>query len=134
MPRLMLQDPYDQRARDEFEAIAVGLSESFRSVSMLPDPDAERAVQSALRCACCATHARPIVLGREYLAEAERPWLVSRIERIAASSVDMNDDWDFRRLLELYRMLDAGLLARLVEVGLRSSNPGIVEAAQAFFR
>jgi hypothetical protein len=132
MPRLSLQDPYDRRTREELEEISLGLSEAFHRVSSLPDSDAERAVESLLRRACGATHERLITLGREYLLEANRPWLVSRIERLAESSVNLKDEWDFRRLLELYQMLDQALLARLVEVGLRSSNPAISEAAQDF--
>jgi hypothetical protein len=132
MPTLCLQDPYDRGAKDDLEAIADGLSASFHLVSSLPEDKADRAVDCVLQCACRSTHARPIMLGREYLLEADRAWLVSRIERIAATSVDMTDDWDFRRLLEVYRLLDEALLARLVVIGLRSPNPEIVEAAQDF--
>jgi hypothetical protein len=59
-----------------------------------------------LRFACHATHSRAIVLGRECLLEVDRAWLVLRIETIATGCVDLNDEWDYSRLLEVYRLLN----------------------------
>jgi hypothetical protein len=45
-----------------------------------------------------------------------REWVLERIEGLAAESLDLSGYWEFRRLLELYELLDGQLLQRLVEM------------------
>jgi hypothetical protein len=54
------------------------------------------------------------------------------IESVATECLDLNDEWEFRRLLELYEMLDEQLLRRLVEHGSHSKNPEVREAAEDY--
>jgi hypothetical protein len=61
-----------------------------------------------------------------------RDEVLKNIERVAADSLPLGDEWEYRRLLELYQQLDPGLQHRLVEGGLGSDNPEIREAAEDF--
>jgi len=132
VPKLNLIDSYDRHAFERLEAISVGLSTNFDRVRMLPEKDIDRALSCALLFACLSTHDRAITLGRELLAEVDPAWLIARIERIADTQIDFEDEWDYRRLLELYQSLDAGLLAKIVSRGLISGRPDLVEAAEDF--
>ena len=58
--------------------------------------------------------------------------MLERIEGIADRTLNYDDDWEYRRLLELYERLDANLLSRLVSRGIESPNADIAEAAQDF--
>ncbi|WP_145236466.1 hypothetical protein [Urbifossiella limnaea] len=61
-----------------------------------------------------------------------RPWVMAHVERVAAEALDLSDYWEYRRLLELAELLDAGLVQRLVPLGLSSSDPDVREAAEDY--
>ena len=59
-----------------------------------------------------------------------RDQVLRDIERVAADCLSPDEEWEFRRLLEVYEELDRGLLLRLIEIGLASENAGVREAAE----
>jgi hypothetical protein len=91
-------------------------------------------LHSAIQFACQPQNASRIVRGRQQVLALPRSWVLAHIERVAAAALDLSDDWEYRRLLELAALLDAGLLQRLVQFGLASSDHEVPEAAQDFFR
>ena len=58
-----------------------------------------------------------------------RAFLIDRIERIASVCLDLEDSWEYRRLLELYAILDSKLASRLAEAGVGDKDSDIREAA-----
>ena len=125
--------PYDRSFEKHVESVLSGLSSDLHRVRELMDDDAHRLVSYFLELACQAQNARNIKLGREAALELPRQWLLDRIERIADQTLDLdNDDWEYRRLLELADLLDVSFLSRLVRRGFLSPNPEIVEAANDF--
>ena len=62
-----------------------------------------------------------------------RDWVIKNIQEAANEQLDLeNDEYEFRRLAEFYKLLDKGLLMELLRNRLLSKNPDIVEAAQDF--
>jgi hypothetical protein len=97
------------------------------------DPHKARDVLSCLLdFACRAQHVRNIQLGREVLLAIPRDWLLAHIEAAAQPLMETNEDWEYKRLLELYERLDAALARGLAERGLSSPNQDIREAGQGF--
>ncbi len=92
----------------------------------------DQALRTAVEKACLPTYVPYILAGREAVLALPRSWVISNVERIACQVLNLDDYWIYRRLLELYETLDEGLVARLVEIGLESKNPEIIEAAQDF--
>jgi len=86
----------------------------------------------ALERACQAQNISVITQGRSEILAMERDAVVQRIERVAGETLRLDDEWEFRRLLELYEQLDRGLLRRLIDVGLASSSGEVREAAEDF--
>jgi len=43
--------------------------------------------------------------------------------------LDMDDEWEYRRLAEVYFELDINLARKLAQLGLNSKNDEVVEAA-----
>ncbi len=86
----------------------------------------------ALGRACQAQNVSVITRGRREILSMPRDEILVNIERVAADSLLLGGEWEFRRLLELYDQLDAGLLRRLVENGLKSENEEVREAAEDF--
>jgi hypothetical protein len=94
--------------------------------------DFKEELQAALGRACQAQNVSVITRGRSEILAMPRDEILRNIERVAADSLPLGDEWEFRRLLELYEQLDRGLLKRLVEGGLQSENPEFREAAEDF--
>lgn len=90
------------------------------------------ALRAAVQLACQPQNAGRIVAGRNQVLAMPRPWVLDHVERVAAESLDLADYWEYRRLLELADLLDAGLVRRLVPLGLASSDPDVREAAEDF--
>lgn len=61
---------------------------------------------------------------RARIVEQARPreWEVQNIERYAQPLVELEDEWEYRRLLEVYQRLDDALVHRLALRGLTSPD------------
>lgn len=92
----------------------------------------ERDLRETLGRACQAQNTAVITQGRREILALPRDAVLQSIERVAADSLPLDDEWEFRRLLEIYEQLDRGLLHRLVETGLVSSNSEIKEASEDY--
>jgi hypothetical protein len=127
-----LAHPYDRRLREDLDAIAPGLSDDLGFAAGLPEAQAERLVGLIIELACQCQNTRNITLGREAAAEVPRLWLLGRIEGVAERMLDLDDEWEYRRFLEVAELLDPGLLSRIISRGLTSGNAEVVEAAEDF--
>jgi len=74
---------------------------------------------------------RAITRGRTEILSLPRSQVLEHIESVAAATLPF-EEWEYRRLLELYEQLDAGLVQRLVSRGLASTDADIREAAEDF--
>jgi len=60
-----------------------------------------------------------------------RAWVLENLERIADDALNLADYWEYRRLLELYEVLDAhGPINSLIACGLISTDADVREAAE----
>src|SRR5947199_5835406 len=89
-------------------------------------------LRAALWRACQAQNDAVITQGRREILAMPRDSVLQSIERIAADSLPLNNEWEFRRLLEVSEQLDRGLLRRLFDIGLVSSNAEVRESSRGF--
>jgi hypothetical protein len=89
-------------------------------------------LREAVVLACQASYAPRILRGRAGILSAPKAWILAHVEQIAEDAIDWDDEWDYRRLLELYALLDPHILPRATEKGLTSHNPEVREAAEWF--
>jgi hypothetical protein len=124
---------YDMDAKRQLEDISPNLSCDLSQIVSLSDAQGELVLKVALERSCCAQNARNITLGREIIMALPREWVLPRIDGVAQRVLNLTgDDWEYRRLLEVYDVLDRSLLKKLVAAGLTSDNEGIREAAEEF--
>lgn len=90
------------------------------------------ALRLAIQLACQPQNAWRIEAGRKQVLAMPLPWVLTHVERVATEALDLADYWEYRRLLELAESLGAGLVQRLVLIGLDSSDPDVREAAEDF--
>jgi hypothetical protein len=89
-------------------------------------------LRDAIQRACEAQNVGVIVAGRQSVLDMPRDWVLENIEEVAAASLNLSDEWEYRRLLELSALLDAALVQRLAVSGLNSNDPDIRETAGDF--
>jgi hypothetical protein len=89
-------------------------------------------LRAAVQLACQPSYVPRIVQGREHVMGMPRAWVLEHITCIADQALDLNDEWEYRRLLELLDSLEPGLAQRFVLHGLSSPHPEIREAAGDF--
>jgi hypothetical protein len=87
-----------------------------------------------LELACQAQNMRNIELGRTALLALPRAWLLDRIEAAAEPLLELGDEWEYRRLGEVYLGLDQELVRGLIARGRDSQDEGIKEAAEDFLQ
>lgn len=130
--KLHPSDPRHLAFKAELDALWPNISADLSLVATLPADAADRIVEAILRRGCQAQNDCNIRLGREAAAEVPRDWILDRVEVIAERVLNLEDEWEYRRLLELYGGLDEGLVRRLVARGRLSDVPEIREAAEDY--
>jgi hypothetical protein len=86
----------------------------------------------ALELACQCPHIGKITAGRHQVLSFPRTWVLEQIEQVAVEVLDLSDEWEYRRFLELALLIDVELMQRFVALGLNSIDPDIREAAEDF--
>jgi hypothetical protein len=101
-------------------------------VPSLPVMTGRAVLAYLLELACQSQNALTIELGRKVLMALPRIWLLEHIEIAAEPLVQLNDEWEYRRLLELYSLLDTMLVRQLALRGINNPDTGIKEASRSF--
>jgi hypothetical protein len=92
----------------------------------------DEALKTSLLLACQPSSIPLIEQGRTEVLALPRIFVLEALESMAATSLNLNDDWEYRRLLELARRLDPAMVQRIVKWGLNSADPDVREAATDF--
>lgn len=82
--------------------------------------------------ACRATHAAIIVAARKALSTIPADWLRQYLREVVDSQLDMNDEWEFRRLLELLEIVQPAQRAYFIKTGRTSRDGGVRAAAEDY--
>jgi len=121
---------YGTSYKQRMNAFQEGLWERLDTVPTLDPQTRDAVLQYLLELACQSGNIANISLGRMALLALPRQWVLGTIERTAEALLDWEDDWEYRRLLELYQLLDQTLVHHLVARGLTNSNRAVRETAQ----
>jgi hypothetical protein len=123
---------YDASFKAELDAISANISVDLTRVPTLPEYVGEAILAAILQRSCQCQNSRNIALGREAAAEVPPEWLIPRIETTAERVLNLDDEWEYRRLLELCSSFDDRLRNRLKKRGAASDNIEVREAASDF--
>ena len=122
-------DVYERSLSDEINRLAG--KQVFFDVDRIVGLDQKtgnEVVGCLLSSACQSQNDRPITLGRQYLTMLPKEWVIDRIKEVVTTVLDLNDDWEYRRFLELSEMISIDLLRWAHEKGRGSNNPDVLEA------
>src|SRR5260221_106427 len=99
--RLSEMDPYDRWFKTVLDKYAPGLWSHLDLVPSLPVEAQAEILDHLVRLACDAQNMRNISLGRQGLQEVPRLWLLSLLNNSIQRTLDIDDEWHFRRLCEV---------------------------------
>ena len=101
-------------AVDLSSVFAAGLASkpgtALRLLENQPEAEIRKHMAALVELASVGTSITNIALARSALQKIDRTWLVEHIAAIARPLLAAGDDWEFRRIAELYALLDVGLL------------------------
>jgi hypothetical protein len=89
-------------------------------------------IRENLLLACGSASVARVAHGRDELLGLPRGWLLSRIEAAAEPMLEGGDPRVWRRMLELYRILEPSLLAGLARRAAEHPGPEVANAGRDF--
>jgi hypothetical protein len=104
------------------------------AVAMSQDPDGPEtleALRTAVELACQPTYVPRIESGRQRILAMRRDWVVEHIVAVGKSALNLDDYWEYRRLLEILDLLCAeAAVGEVIALGIGHFDPDVREAAE----
>ena len=124
-----MKDQYLDFLRRRIDAIVPGASDRLGEVDRLPGDLGLAILGEIIATGCTAQNGRNITAGRELASQLPRKWLETAVAEVAATTLDLEDEWEYRRLLELLQHVGLNAFNDFIRRGLVSQNPEVQEAA-----
>ena len=105
------------------------LWENLDRVPSLPLDAGRSLLAFFVHLACQCQNNANINLGRNAILSLPHEWVCRSIQSVAEAQLTLSDEWEYRRLLELYEQLDNELWIAHIAFGLSTSDPEIIAAA-----
>lgn len=108
------------------------LSSDLKEFDRLTDEIQIEVFEFLLSMACQAQNDEAIKLGKQSIVKISRSWVLDNIEDISTKILDLNDESEYRRSLELALVLNTSWLKKLVNLGLTNKDKDIQDTANEF--
>lgn len=128
----MISENHDELLRKKIESEVPDALRDLEYPDRLSDTQGRKIVSIVLGFACCAQSVGAIEAGRRIFGRLPEKWTENHFAEVAMTAVDFDDEWEYRRLLELLRIMNSKEMPVCIDVGLRSENSEIVEIAKEF--
>jgi hypothetical protein len=124
--------PFSTQLRKALTSVHPLAYDRLEELDRLPDSIADKVLGILLQSACQSQHIGNIKASREAIARIPRDWLRTALPRAIDTSLNIGDEWEYRRLLELLKELAPDLMPPLIDRGLASNDPDLHETAEDF--
>jgi hypothetical protein len=125
--------PYTEQIKIEINTIAEkNIYDDINEIYLLSDKKSNDVIKSLIKYACWATNDLLIILSRNLFSSMKKEWVSSKIKLLAEDVIDFNDEWEYRRLLELADIISEDLLEWAIKKSVGSYNEEVLEAANDF--
>ena len=126
--------PQEDNLRARINSIIPEGLEHLESIIFLDPNKALEIASVIISFSCQAQHTGSIMAGRKAFERLPEPWLSLNLPFLIDKTLDLNEEWEFLRLLELLDEVNHNLLSTYVTIGLKHANSEIRAAAQQFAR
>lgn len=120
-------DGYEENINNKLDEISGFRHEDINNLDRYPAETADLVLQMLLGFACQAQNDANIVLGRKKIMEINENWLRLHVIECAESSLDLSDEWEYRRFVELIVLALPDLKKSVLAMGENSDNVEIRE-------
>jgi hypothetical protein len=114
----------------ELDSYQDELSAHPELIARLDPEQADKVLSYLVELACQSQNMLNTTQARDALSAIPKDWLRTHINRIAEAQLDLEDEWEYRRLGEIYLRLAPELVHAQIERGKASKQPDIQMAAQ----
>lgn len=126
---MIVIDPFEEMLISELNKISGFNYEDISKLDKLPLETSLEVLEVLVGFACESQNTALIILGRANICKIDKQWLAKHLIEVAKSCLDLNDDWEYRRLFELVLEAVPELKQEVTDIGFNSANDDIKEAA-----
>ncbi|MBS0630962.1 MAG: hypothetical protein JSS11_03545 [Verrucomicrobia bacterium] len=123
---------FEARVAERIDAIWPDISRALDQLPKIDQIIAHRILGELIEYACQTTHTGVIVAARRSVASIPPDWLQANFSPVANERINFEDEWEYRRLLELIEEVSPAFLEQFVVRGLAASNWEVREAAEDY--
>ena len=123
---------YELQIRRELDKILPGIYDKIETIAKLHLSVGLRILGVLVGYACKAQHLDCIILGRKLIKKMPTDWVIQHLPEAVKVNLYLDDEWEYRRLLELISEVAPQLLKEYIAIGLESNNWEVREAAEDF--
>lgn len=125
-------DPFELRLRKALDKVLPDSYDSIENFEKFPHKIGLSILEILIEYACKSQNIALITLARDRIKKIPSRSLFEYLPKAAKGSICIEDEWEYRRLLELVNEAVPQLLEAYIEQGLLSDNDEVQEAATDF--
>lgn len=123
---------YEKRIINDIETIQEGCCYDLVNIDKLPKEVACQILQKLLEWACQPQNITAIETARKKIREINKDWLNENLLEVIEDCIDLSDEWEYRRLLELVVDVLPERKGYILELGIDSENEEIRECVEDY--
>ena len=124
--------PQEETLQSGINRIAPRAYERLEDLTLLSQEQAFRIICLILEFCCKSQHTAAIMIGRKTFARLPQDWIALNLKPAISSVVDLEDPWEYRRLLELLKETKSEFLGHYIAIGAVSKEPEVQETSFEF--
>ncbi|MDE7424421.1 MAG: hypothetical protein K2N51_12170 [Lachnospiraceae bacterium] len=125
-------DIYEKRIINDIETIQEGCCYNLVNIDKSPKEIAYQILQKLLEWACQPQNMTAIAIARKKIREINKDWLNENFLEVIEDCIDLSDEWEYRRLLELVVDVLPEMKGHILELGIDSENEEIREIVEDY--
>ncbi|MEK4526151.1 hypothetical protein CXK86_03610 [Paenibacillus sp. BGI2013] len=116
----------------EINQISPNISTRLEDIELIPTGLGIKILTILIEWACQPQNTHPIEIARKKIKTIPSDWLIEHLPNVAKTAICLDDEWEYRRLLELLSEAIPKLLDWGIVLGINSKNEGIKEEANDY--
>jgi len=127
-----MKDPATERLENQLSRISSQAFNQLGEINGLDIRVAKRIALVILEFSCLAQNHGSIVAGRRAFKQMPQQWVIENLPGLVEEVINLSDEYEYRRLLDVLHEAGSPLLQEYRELGLASANEELREAATEF--
>jgi hypothetical protein len=127
-----MESPFERALASELDTAYPQVYDRLEALDTLPEDVAGQVICILLTRACQSQNVGNIQASRRAIGRIPHRCRLLLLPKVIDQSLTLEDEWEFRRLVELLREIEPSLAAHYVSHGMASGNHEVREAASDY--